>query len=91
MQHGPALFDLHSVLQAPTPIQQALQQCHRVQTKAPPERSGCVRVKGGRVCRVPGGTMKMVAATGPQHLADQILFEPSSSGLPAGLLASLLY
>ena len=88
VQHGPALFDLPSVLQAPTPIQQALQQCHWVQTKAPPERSGCVRVKRGRVCRVPGGTMKMVAATGPQHLADQILFEPSSSGLPAGLLAS---
>ena len=32
--------------------------------------------------------MKMVAATGPQNLADQILFEPRSSGLPAGLLAS---
>lgn len=32
--------------------------------------------------------MKMVAATGPQHLQDQILFEPLSIGLPAGLLAS---
>ncbi|KAK0155282.1 hypothetical protein N1851_002379 [Merluccius polli] len=30
----------------------------------------------------------MVAATGPQHLVNQILFEPLSSGLPAGLLAS---
>lgn len=43
---------------------------------------------GGGVCRVPGGTMKMVAATGPQHLVNQTLFEPLSSGLPAGLLAS---
>ena len=30
----------------------------------------------------------MVAATGPQPLAEQTLFEPLSSGLPAGLLAS---
>lgn len=32
--------------------------------------------------------MKMVAATGPQHQVNQTLFEPLSSGLPAGLLAS---
>lgn len=88
VQHGPALFNIPSVLQAPTSIQQALQQCHRIEANAPTEHSGHVRVKGGRVCRVPGGTMKMVAATGPQHLQDQILFEPLSSGLPAGLLAS---
>lgn len=46
VQHGPALFNLPYVLQAPMPIQQALQQCHRVQTKALPARSGCVKVKG---------------------------------------------
>ena len=60
----------------------------KVQTTAPPDRSGCVKVKGGRVCRVPGGTMKIVAATCSQHLADDALFEPLSTGLSAGLLAS---
>lgn len=85
VQHGPALFNLPSVLQAPMAIQQVLQQCHQAQTKAPAERFGRVKVKGARVCRVPGGTMKIVAATGSQHLADQLLFEPLSSGLPAGL------
>lgn len=89
VQHGPALFNLPSVLQAPTKIQQALQHCHQAQANAPPDRSSRVKVKGGRVCRVPGGTMKIVAATCSQHyLADDALFEPLSKGLPAGLLAS---
>lgn len=88
VQHGPALFNLPSVLQAPAPIQQALQKCHQVQANAPPDRSGRVKVKGGRVCRVPGGTMKIVAATCSQHHVADALFEPLSSGLTAGLLAS---
>lgn len=54
----------------------------------PPERSSRVKVKGGRVCRVPGGTIKIVAATCSQHLAAEALFEPLGCGLPAGLLAS---
>lgn len=54
VQHGPALFNIPSVLQAPTSIQKALQQCHQIETNAPTEHSGHVRVKGGRVCRVPG-------------------------------------
>lgn len=82
------LFNLPSMLQAPTPIQQALEQCHQVQATAPPDHSGCAKVKGGRVCRVPGGTMKIIAATySPHHPADA-LFEPLSNGLPACLLAS---
>lgn len=40
VDHGPALFNLPSVLQAPTPIWQALQQCHQVQEHAIPEHSG---------------------------------------------------
>lgn len=76
VQHGSALFNLPSVLQAPTPIRQALEQCQQVQATALPERSGRAKVKGGRVCRVPGGTMKIVAATCSQHLADDALFEP---------------
>lgn len=52
VQHGPALFNLPSVLQAPTPIQQALQQCHQVQI-----RPGCVKAKvnGGRGLQSPRG------------------------------------
>lgn len=85
--HGPALFNLPSVLQAPPQIRQALQQCH--QTKETPVSSGHVKVKGGRACRVPGGTMKIVAATcSKQYLEKETLFEPLSRGLPAGLLAS---
>lgn len=79
--HGPALVDLPSVLQAPLQIQQALQQCH--QAKAPPVRSGQVKVKGRRVCRVPGGTMKIVMATCSKHyLENETLFEPCSQRLP---------
>ena len=55
VQHGPACFNLPSVLQAPTPIQQALQQCHRVQTKAPPERSGLCKGKRGEGLQSPRG------------------------------------
>ncbi|KAI5620525.1 hypothetical protein C0J50_19992 [Silurus asotus] len=42
-----------------------------------------------RQCRIPGGTMKIVAATcSEQYSQDTVLFEPLESGLPAGLLAS---
>lgn len=88
VQHGPALFNLPSVLQAPVFIQQALQKCHEVQVSAPPDCSGRVKVKGGRVCRVLGGSMKVVTATCSQHFLEDALFEPLSTGLPAGLLAS---
>ncbi|CAI5686070.1 unnamed protein product [Oreochromis niloticus] len=87
-QHGSSFFNCPPVVQAPILIQQALQQCHQIQAKAPSERSSRVKVKGGRVCRVPGGTMKIVAATCSQHLPGEALFEPLSCGLPAGLLAS---
>ena len=57
VRHGPALFNLPYVLQAPPLIQHALQQCHQIQATTPPDCSGCLKVKGGRVCRVPGGTL----------------------------------
>lgn len=44
-------------------------------------------MKGGRVCRVPGGSLKIVATTCSQHHIGEVLFEPLSTGLPAGLLA----
>uniref|UniRef100_A0A8C6TU90 Gypsy retrotransposon integrase-like protein 1 n=1 Tax=Neogobius melanostomus TaxID=47308 RepID=A0A8C6TU90_9GOBI len=89
VQHGPSLFNIPSVLQAPPKIQQALQYCHQVEV-APPLLSGRVKVKGGRVSRVPSGSMKMVAATCYKNsIVTDALFEPLTSGLPAGLLASL--
>ena len=87
--HGPALFDLPSVSQAPNQLRQAFQKCHQATDDAPPDRSSRVRVQGKRVFRVPGGTMKLVAATCSQHhVGNDALFEPLSGGLPAGLLAS---
>ncbi|KAK0135759.1 Retrovirus-related Pol polyprotein from transposon 17.6 [Merluccius polli] len=86
--HGSALFDLPSVSQAPSQLQIALQQCHQAQAAAPPDRLSRVKVKGGRVFRVPGGTTKLVAATCSQHYSSDVLFEPLSTGLPAGLLVS---
>ena len=82
------LFLTYILLQAPPLIQHALQQCHQIQATTPPDCSGRVKVKGGRVCRVPGGTLKIVAASCSQHLANYALFEPLSNGLPSGLLAS---
>ena len=86
---GPALFDFPSVSQAPSQLQKALQQCHLAQVNAPLERSSRVKVKGRRIFRVPGGTMKLVAATcTQQHSGNHGLFESSSAGLPADLMAS---
>ena len=88
-RHGSALFDLPSVSQAPSQLQQAFQKCHQAQVNGPSDHSGRVKVKGRRVFRVPGGTMKLVAATCSQlHAGNNGLFEPMSVGLPAVLLAS---
>lgn len=66
-------------------------QIHQAQANIHPDRSSLVKVKGGKFCRVPGGTMKTVGATCSQHqwTADA-LFEPLSIGLPAVLLTSLV-
>lgn len=88
-QHGAALFHSHPVSEAPEQVVQALQKCHEVSTRVPPGASGEVRVRGKRACFIPGGTMKMVAATcAEQYSGCTVLFEPLDSGLPAGLLAS---
>ncbi|XP_042338496.1 uncharacterized protein LOC121939556, partial [Plectropomus leopardus] len=88
-QHGLALFDLPSVSKAPEPIVQALQGCHQASVRPPQEASGRVKVRGRKACRIPGGMMKMVAATcSEQYSCSTVLFEPLDSGLPAGLLAS---
>lgn len=44
---------------------------------------------GRKVWRIPGGVMKIVAATCSEHYSGTtVLFEPLDSGLLAGLLAS---
>lgn len=86
-QHGTALFELPIVAQSPS-VLQALQHCQQVSTKSS-DLAGNVRVRGHRACRIPGGTMKLVTATcSSQFSGPTVLFEPSESGLPAGLLAS---
>lgn len=87
-QHGNALFNLPVLTQLPS-VSSALQYCHQVSARKPSDHVGCVRVRGRRVCRIPGGTMKLVAATCSAHyFGHVVLFEPPESGLPAGLLAS---
>lgn len=86
-QHGTALFELPIIVQSPS-VLQALQHCQQVSTKSS-DLAGNVRVRGHRACRIPGGTMKLVTATcSSQFSGPTVLFEPSESGLPAGLLAS---
>ncbi|XP_028309745.1 uncharacterized protein LOC114467552 isoform X1 [Gouania willdenowi] len=86
---GPALFESHLLAEAPGPVRKALQQCHRVDGQAPSDFHGTIRVCGKKAVRIPGGFMKLVASTCPEQFAGQnALFEPTESGLPAGLLAS---
>ena len=88
-QHGLALFNLLSVSDAPESVTQALQKCHQASRQAPQHAAGQVKVRGGKACRIPGGTMTIVTATcSEQYSGTRVLFEPLESGLPAGLLAS---
>ncbi len=88
-QHGSALFELPVVSQAPSFVTQALQHCHQVGIEPALTVRGQFRVRGRQVNRIPGGTLKLVAATCSTHYSGgAVLFEPSEVGLPAGLLAS---
>ncbi|KAG1930572.1 interleukin-1 receptor accessory protein-like 1-A [Pimephales promelas] len=88
-QYGPALFELPLVSQAPSSMSQALHHCHRVDNQSVSGQGGRVKTRGRRVSRVPGGTMKLVAATcSVQYSNGTVLFEPAESGLPSGLLVS---
>uniref|UniRef100_A0A665U756 Gypsy retrotransposon integrase-like protein 1 n=1 Tax=Echeneis naucrates TaxID=173247 RepID=A0A665U756_ECHNA len=88
-QHGAALFSQPCVSEAPGPVLQALQRCHQAMTAAPQDTPGRVKVRGNKAWRIPGGVMKIVAATcSEQFSGSTVLFEPLDSGLPAGLLAS---
>ncbi len=88
-QHGTSLFNLPCIQQAPKEWQQALQFCHSAPSSIRPI-TGIARVRGRYPVFLPGGVMKLVAATCSQHLIDQskaVLFEPLSNiVLPAGVL-----
>lgn len=92
-QHGPALFDQPIVQQAPRVLQQALQSCHQAQAWDRGHPHGVAKVRGRYPVYIPGGTVKLVAATCSQHISPTLgttLFEPFSvhDSLPAGLLTS---
>lgn len=88
-QHGAALFSQPCVSKAPKPVVQALQWCHRVSAQALQDSPGRAKVRGKKAWRIPGGVMKVVAATcSVQFSGPTVLFEPLEFGLPAGLLAS---
>ncbi|KAK0146960.1 hypothetical protein N1851_013702 [Merluccius polli] len=88
-QHGLALFSQPCVSGSPEPVVQALQQCHCASTKAPQPSPGKVKVRGKRAWRIPGGIMKIVAATCSEAFSEStVLFEPLDVGLPAGLITS---
>lgn len=88
-QHGLALFDLPLVSDAPESVVQALQKCHQASVQAPQEASGKVKVRRRKACCIPGGVMKIVAATcSEQYSGAAVLFESLDSVLLAGLLAS---
>ena len=83
--NGPSLFALPPVSHVPGPVFEALQQYHQSSVKKPSPHTGTVRVRGERTIRIPGGVLQLVASTCP---GQAVLFEPSGSGLPCGLLAS---
>ncbi|XP_073710120.1 retrovirus-related Pol polyprotein from transposon 412 [Misgurnus anguillicaudatus] len=88
-QHGPSFFKLPSVVQAPSFVIQAFQHCHNVSTQSRVDRSGLARVRGRNRWRIPCSTLRFVTATcAEQFSCGPVLFEPSESGLPAGLLIS---
>ena len=87
-QYGPELLG-EAAVAFPHVIVDALQKCHLACIKNTPKLPGRVRVRGKRSQCIPGGTVRMVAATCSERFADgTVLFEPLESGLPAGLLAS---
>lgn len=91
VQHGGSLFDVDCVKKTPLCWQKALQQCHESSVTQVSDRDCLARVRGKRALRVAGGTMIIVASTCSQlHFkgTDSVMFEPLSTGLPAGLLAS---
>lgn len=89
-QHGPALFNLHTVTEAPTPVVQAFQRRHQASLSPVADVFSKVKLRGKKACRIFGGSMQLVPATCSFHRSGTcVIFEPSERGLPAGLLSAL--
>ena len=89
VRHGAALFSQRCVSEGPTQVLVALQQCHRASLQTPRDHPGLAKIRGKKAWRIPGGVTKVVAATCSQRYSSStVLFEPSDSGLPDGLLVS---
>lgn len=89
VQHGATLFSQPCVSEGPTQVLVALQKCHRASLTPPRDHLGVARVRGKKAWRIPGGVTDVVAATcSQQYAGSTVLFEPSDSGLPGGLLVS---
>lgn len=87
-QNGSALFGEPSS-SLPTVLVEAMQKCHVASVQSTPIKPGCVRVRGRRACRIPGGAIKLVTATCSEQFSNgTALLEPPEAGLPAGLMAS---
>lgn len=85
-RHGSTLFELPSLAEDVNMIQ-VFQNCQQAVRAA--DRGNNVKVRGHKVCRISGGTLTFVTATCSSLLAGKtVLFEPTETGLPAGLLAS---
>lgn len=81
-QHGVAFFDLPVVLKAPSSVFQALQYCKQVKSQAVSDSEGQVKVRGHRVWRILGSTLKWVAATcSAQYSGGTVLFETNSGAV----------
>lgn len=91
-EHGAALFNVPPVSNAPESWQSALQYCHHTETILPYVRTGLAKVRGKRAISIPGGTIKVVAATCSAQFGApaSVLVEPLSgeNSLPEGLLVS---
>lgn len=92
-QHGPARFLLPQVKHASRFWQQALQHCKQAQHSPEKSRSGIAEVRSGRPIPIPGGTVKLVAATCSAQFckpSSTALIETlgTTHSLPDGLLVS---
>lgn len=93
-QHGPTLFQSSIIQRASEGWKDALSECHKLDCLPETGRLGRVKVGGRSSVRVPAGSLQMVAATCATHVGRalrSVLFEPTTSLLPAGLLASKAY
>lgn len=91
-QHGPRLFDLQSVLGAPTSWLPAFQLCHQAELKGCASQTSVAKLRGRRTIAVPAGCTKFVPATCSSVFTStgSALIEPLNAkfGLPDGLLVS---